>query len=192
MDEKLYSLLKYTAIIMVIGWIGWSFYDSFIKEQAPGQNAYLTGEKFFEDGDYDRALAEYESALLQDPQAPYLARAKARALMQLGRYGESLEWFNRAVGLQPFFGGTYANRGILYDRMGQYELAVSDYQKALDLDDEIGEGPHWLTRFLRKQPEKPPTVKERMEYLQAELAKPVEERVLRVPELDEAQRPYKK
>ena len=192
MDEKLYSFLKYTAIIMVVAWVGWSFYDSFIREQAPGQNAYLTGEKFFEDGDYERALAEYESALVEDPDAPYLSRAKARALMQLGRYEESLDWFNRAVELQPFFGGTYANRGILYDRMGQYELAVEDYQKALDLDEEIGEGPHWLTRFLRKQPEKPPTVKERLEYLQVELAKPEEERVLSIPELDREQRPYKK
>ena len=53
------------------------------------------------------------------------------------------------------------------------------------------QGPHWLTRFLRKQPEKPPTVKERLAYLEAELAKPEEERLLRIPEVDEAQRSYK-
>lgn len=191
MDEKLYGFLKYTAIVMVIAWIGWSFYDSFIKDQSPGQNAFITGEKFFEDGDNERALGEYENALEQDPEAPYLVRAKARALMQLGRNDEALSWFDKAVGLQPFFGGTYANRGILYDRMGQYEQAMEDYQKALDLDEEIGDGPHWLTRFLRKQPEKPPTVKERLEYLKKELAKPEEERVLTVPEADKEQRTYK-
>lgn len=191
MDEKLYSFLKYTAIVMVVVWIGWSFYDSFVKESSPGANAFITGEKLFEDGDYQRALAEYETALEQDPDAPYLVRAKARALMQLGRSEESLEWFGRAVELQPFFGGTYANRGILYDRMGQYELAMQDYRKSLELDEEIGEGPNWLTRFLRKQPEKPPTVKERLKYLESEMAKPVEERVLKIPEIDEQQRTYK-
>ncbi len=190
MDEKLYSFLKYTAIVMVVAWIGWSFYDSFIRETSPGQNAYITGEKLFDDGDYERALDEYETALEQDPEAPYLARAKARALMQLGRSEEALQWFDRAVELQPFFGGTFANRGILYDRMGRYELAMQDYEKALELDEEIGEGPHWLTRFLRKQPEKPPTVKERLEYLKFEMAKPVEERLLRLPEIDEEQRTY--
>ena len=191
MDERLYSFLKYTAIGLIVAWVGWSFYDSFFASQSPGQNAFITGDKFFEDGDYTRALEEYEFALQQEPDAPYLARAKARALMQLGRNEEALAWFDRAVNLQPFFGGTYANRGILYDRMGQYELAIADYEKALQLDEEIGEGPNWLTRFLRKQPEKPPTVKERLKYLKVELAKPEEERLLRVPEVDEQQRTYK-
>lgn len=191
MDERLYGFLKYTAIVMVLAWVGWSFYDSFIKESVPGQTAFLTGDKFFEDGDYERALAEYEAALEQNPQAPYLVRAKARALMQLQRNEESLAWFKQAEQIQPYFGGTYANRGILYDRMGQYELAVADYERALELDEEIGEGPNWLTRFLRKQPEKPPTVKERLQYLKTELAKPEAERLLRVPEVDEAQRTYK-
>ena len=182
MDEKLYSLLKYTAIVMVAAWIGWSFYDSFFQTKSPGDNAFITGDKFFENGDYERALTEYETALRQNPEAPYLVRAKARALMQLERNDEALSWFDRAVEYQPFFGGTYANRGILYDRMGQYDLAIRDYEKALELDQEIGEGPHWLTRFLRKQPEKPPTVNDRLTYLKAELAKPADQRVLRMPE----------
>ena len=191
MDEKLYSFLKYTAIVMVAAWIGWSIYDSFFQSRLPGQNAFITAEKFFEDGDYERALTEYETALSENSDAPYLVRAKARTLMQLDRNEEAKEWFDRAIEIQPFFGGTYAIRGILYDRMGRYEPAIRDYEKALELDKEIGKGPHWLTRFLRKQPEKPPTVKDRLEYLKAELAKPAGERLLRMPEIDEQQRTYK-
>ena len=52
------------------------------------------------------------------------------------------------------------------------------------------EGPHWLTRFLRNQPEAPPTIADRARYLRAELAKPEAERVLRMPEIDAQQRPY--
>jgi len=191
MDEKLYSFLKHTAIVMVAAWIGWSIYDSFFQSRLPGQNAFITAEKFFEDGDYERALTEYETALSENSDAPYLVRAKARTLMQLDRNEEAKEWFDRAIEIQPFFGGTYAIRGILYDRMGRYEPAIRDYEKALELDKEIGKGPHWLTRFLRKQPEKPPTVKDRLEYLKAELAKPAGERLLRMPEIDEQQRTYK-
>lgn len=191
MDERLYNFLKYTAIAMVVAWVGWSFYDSFFKSTSPAQTAFFTGDKFFEDGDYARALQEYEKALEHEADKPYLVRAKARALMQLGLIDEALAWFNRAADLQPSFGGTYANRGILYDRIGEYELAIADYEMALKLDQEIGEGPNWLTRFLRKQAEKPPTVKERLQYLKAELAKPEEERLLRVPEIDEQQRTYK-
>jgi tetratricopeptide (TPR) repeat protein len=192
MDDSLYKALKYTAIVMVLGWIVWTVADTFFIERVPGNTAYQEGEIFFEDGEYGRALEKYEAALQANPTAPHYVRAKARALLQLERYDEALLWFNQAVDIQPFFGGTYANRGILYDRIGEYEKAVADYEKALELSEEVGEGPHWLIRFLRNQPEPPPTVADRLAYLKQELAKPEDERLLRVPELDAKQRTYKK
>jgi tetratricopeptide (TPR) repeat protein len=74
--------------------------------------------------------------------------------------------------------------------MGRHEEALADYMRALELDPELADGPHWLTRFLRNQPEAPPTIADRAAYLRAELAKPEAERVLRIPELDAQQRPY--
>lgn len=192
MDENLYKFLKYTAMTMVAAWIIWSIADTFLIDRIPGNTAFQEGEIFFEDGEYERALEKYEAALEAKPDAPHYVRAKARTLMQLGRYEESRLWFNQAVDLQPYFGGAYANRGILHDRMGEYELAVADYEKAVDLSEEVAEGPHWLIRFLRNQPEPPPTVADRLAYLKQELAKPEAERLLRVPEVDEKQRTYKK
>lgn len=192
MDDSLHKTLKYVAIAMVLAWVGWTIVDTFFLERIPGNTAYQEGDIFFEDGEYDRALEKYEEALAEQADAPHYVRAKARTLMQLGRNEEALRWFDRAVALQPFFGGTYANRGILYDRMGEYEKAVEDYEKALELDESVGEGPHWLIRFLRNQPEPPPTVADRLSYLKQELAKPEDERVLRVPDVDEKQRTYKK
>lgn len=191
MNERLYQVLKWVALTLALAWVGWTVWDSLLRERSPGDQAYFAAEKFFEDGEYERASQEYDRALRQGPNEPHVVRAKARTLMQLGRNDEALEWYNRVIDLQPYFGGTYANRGILYDRMGKYELAVADYEKSLQLDKEIGEGPHWLIRFLRNQPQKPPSVKERAEYLKQELAKPASERVLRVPEVDAKQRAYK-
>lgn len=192
MDEGIYKFLKYVAIVLVFGWIGWTIYDSFFLERIPGNTAYQEGDIFFQDGEYEQALRKYETALEARPDAPHYVRAKARTLMQLDRYKEALQWFNQAVELQPFFGGAYANRGILFDRMGEYEKAIEDYEKAIQLDETVAEGPHWLIRFLRNQPEPPPTVSDRLAYLKQELAKPESERVLRIPEEDEKQRTYKK
>jgi hypothetical protein len=72
-----------------------------------------------------------------------------------------------------------------------HEEALADDAQALRLDPEIASGPHWLTGALRNQPEAPPTIADRAAYLRAELAKPEAERLLRVPEADEQQRPYK-
>lgn len=191
MDETLYRFLKYAAIAIAAVVVGVMIWDSFFIEKIPGNAAFQQGNTLFEDGEYEQALRQYETALAKQPEAPHYVRAKARTLMQLGRNDEALAWFDRAVGLQPYFGGAYANRGILYDRMGRYELAIADYDKALQLDETVAEGPHWLTRFLRNQPEKPPTIKHRADYLKQELAKPADRRVLRVPEVDAKQRTYK-
>lgn len=190
MDERLYRFLKYTAIALVVLWIGWSLYDGLLKPGNPGDAAYLSGNTLFEDESYERALAQYGQALADAPDHIHALRGYARTLMQLGRHQEAQQAFDQAIASQPEFGGTYANRGILHDRMGNYELAIEDYEQALALDAEIADGPHWLTRFLRLQPQKPPGVAERAQYLRAELAKPETERVLRMPEIDSQQRPY--
>lgn len=191
MDKRLYNFLKWTAIALTIAWIGWSIYDSMVAPRNPGDLPYLEANTLFEDGEYERALASYDEALRIDPNHIHALRGRARSLMQLGQSPQALAAFNTAIALAPDFGATYANRGVLHDRMGRYQQAIDDYERAVALDPELVEGPHWLTRFLRNQPEKPPGVAERAAYLRAELAKPESERLLRVPELDAEQRSYK-
>ena len=191
MDDGLYKFLKYTAITLTIAWVGWSAYDSFLKDVQPGDGTYLAANKFFEDGEYQQALDEYNLALQEKPGHIHALRGKARTLMQLEKYDEALQVFNVAIAEDPDFAGTYANRGILYDRMGLYQKAVDDYEQALSMDPELADGPNWLTRFLRLQPDRPPTIADRAQYLKEQLAKPESERLLRMPGEDEKQRPYK-
>lgn len=192
MNDPLYRFLKWTAITLAIAWVGWSIYDSMVAPRNPGDLAYLDANTLFEDGAYERALALYDEALTADPNHIHALRGRARTLLELGQLPEALAAFNRAIAREPDFAATYANRGILHDRMGLYEKAIGDYEQALALDPELAEGPHWLTRFLRNQPQKPPGIAERAAYLRAELAKPENERLLRIPELDSQQRSYKK
>jgi tetratricopeptide (TPR) repeat protein len=191
MADTRYRFLKITAVVMAVAWFSWEGYRYFAQDHGPGYYQFEAAEKYFEDGEFKQALAEYNGALQQDPDNVYFTRAKARTLMQLNQYAEALQLYNQAIDMAPEFAGTYANRGILYDHMGQYHKAIADYDKALAMDPELAKGPNWLTRFLRLQPQKPPTIKDRAEYLKQELAKPESERVLRVPEADDEQRSYK-
>jgi tetratricopeptide (TPR) repeat protein len=112
--------------------------------------------------------------------------------MQLGMFDESRTAFDRAIKLNEKFATAYANRGILNDRTGRFEEAVRDYRKAVELEPEIVEGPGYLWRFLHNVADRPPSVADRADYIEKELQKPESERLLRVPELDEKQRMYKK
>ena len=191
MDKRLYQFLKWTAIVLAIAWVGWSIYDSTISTRNPGDMAYLEANNLFEDGEYQRALRKYDEALREDPEHLFALRGRARSLMQLERPDEALAAFDAAIALAPEFGATYANRGILHDRSGRYRKAIEDYTRALALDPELAKGPHWLTRFLRNQPQKPPGIAERAAYLREELAKPDSERLLKLPDVDAEQRSYK-
>ncbi len=192
MDDPVYKLLKLTAILMGVVFLGWMVWGGLLQEQVPGEKAYEAANRYFEDGLYAKAIEHYEAALQEDPQLLPAMRGQARSLMQMGNNQEALALFNEVIYREPEFAPSYANRGILHDRMGNYQQAIADYEKAVELDAEMVEGPNWVTRFLRLQPEKPPTIADRAAYLRQELAKPESERVLRIPEADEKQRSYKK
>lgn len=191
MDEKSYRLLVIVAIVMTVAWVGWSIYDGVIREGSPGDSSYLAGNSFFEDARYADALRKYQEALRTNPDHSHAKRGIARSLMQLGRNEDALLVFDELILQAPDFAASYANRGILNDRIGRYRAAVQDYEKALELDPKLADGPHWMTRFLRNQAERPPTIADRAHYLREQLAKPEAERVLRDPTQDAKQRPYK-
>ena len=191
MDERRYKLLKTTAIAMALAWIAWSVYD-FMRAKAPGDFAYHAASNYFADSDYTRALQEYQTALQENPDHLPSQRGMAETLIMLKREPEAIALYQDLLKIDPNNASAYANIGIAHDRLGQHEQALQSYQTALRLDAGLAEGPSWLTRFFRNQYEKPPGIAERAEYLRQQLALPEEQRVLRLPEQDQAQQPYKK
>lgn len=191
MTEAQYNYLKYTAIIMAISWVGWSLYD-FMSHKQPGDFAYHAGTTAFADGYYDRALVHYREALEEVPNHLPARRGMAETLILLGREQEAITIYDELLELDPDNAGFLANRAIALDRIGEHEQALENYRSALNADTSINKGPNWLTRFFRNQPERPPGLAERAAYIQAQLDLPEEQRVLSLPEADEAQRPYRR
>ncbi len=191
MGEGLYRFLKWTAIGLTVAWVGWAAWDNFLAGKEPGEYSYAAGERAFSDGHYEEALDNYDEALRLNPGLLPALAGRAQTLILLGRENEAVETFDELIAAEPDVAIHYANRGIALDRLGRHEDALASYERALSIDEEVGSGPNWLTRFLRNQPEKPPGIRERAEYIRAQLALPASDRVLSVPEADDAQRPYK-
>jgi len=178
-------------IIGLLVLIGFIFYWRVGVEKNPGDYNVRTGNYRLEDGQYEEAFKEFSEALQKNPEHAMARLGLAVTYMQTGKDIEALQEFSLVIEINPGLAAAFANRGILYDRMGEHKKALADYRKALELDPEILEGPGFLWRFMRNIDEKPPTILSRAEYLEAELAKPEEERLLKVPGDDEKQRMYK-
>jgi len=182
------------AVPYVIGLlvlVGLIFYWRVGVEKNPGDYNARTGNYRLEDGQYEEAVKEFSEALEKNPEHAMARLGLAVTYMQMDKDKEAMQEFNLVIEKNPELAPAYADRGILYDRMGEYAKALADYKKALELDPKILEGPGWLWRFMRNIDEKPPTIRDRAAYLEAELAKPKEERLLQIPEQDEKQRMYK-
>jgi tetratricopeptide (TPR) repeat protein len=191
-DENTYRLLTRITIALLVVSIGWITYSSFNSERETGTVSILAGDRAFADGNYDRALRNYDESLKEAPNQIDALRGKARTLLQLGRLEEALAYFNQAIEQDPGFAGTYANRGITHDRMGLHEEALKDYEYALYLKPEVADGPGLITRILHMDGAGPPTIADRANYLREQLALPPEQRLLAVPEEDKSQRSYSK
>jgi tetratricopeptide (TPR) repeat protein len=178
-------------LIGLLAIIGLVFYWRTGVEKNPGDYNVRKGNYRLEDAQYDEAFKEFTEALQKNPEHVMARLGLATTYMQTGNNTDALQEFNLVIEIQPDLAAAYANRGVLYDRSGQHEKALADYRKALELDPKILEGPGFLWRFMRRIDEKPPTIQDRADYLEAELAKPEGERLLKVPDLDKKQRMYK-
>jgi tetratricopeptide (TPR) repeat protein len=179
------------ALLILIGIGAFVFYWRVGSEETLGDYQIKKGNYRLEDGQLAEAEKEFLLALEKNPDHAAAHLGLALTYMQMDRSADALAQFNRTLELAPEMTAAYADRGILYDRLGQYEKALTDYQKALSLNSEILEGPGWLWRFLHNVEKKPPAVGDRARYLEEELQKPPEERLLKVPEADKKQRMYK-
>jgi tetratricopeptide (TPR) repeat protein len=161
-------------------------------DQAPGEYEVRKGNYRLEDGQYEEALEQFGLALEADSESVRAYQGIAVTYLQMGRLKEAVEIFTRVVTLDPAYAIAYADRGIALDRLGRHEEALRDYRMAIEIEPDIVKGPGFLWRFMRNISEKPPSIQQRVDYIEAELKKPREERKLSLPELDDEQWMYKR
>ncbi len=130
MDDRLYRFLKWTAIVMAIGWLGWAVFENFFLYKQPGEYTRAAAFRAFSDGDYQQALDQYDEALTENPDLIAAMWGRAETLIMLGREYEAVNAYDDILVLEPDYAPYYANRGIALDRLGRYGEALASYEKA--------------------------------------------------------------
>ena len=189
------------ALLTVGAFIFWDVLEDFVS-RAPGDFYTEIGSQRLEDGLYDEAIENFDKALEEAPNHRGALMGRALVFIQTERYEDAIAELDSLIRfleetLEPddrtgrgVLAAAYANRGIVYDRLAQYEKALDNYIQALNTDGETVEGPGVIYKILYDS-EKVSSVRDRAIYLHEQLQLPEEERVLRIPELDAKQRMYK-
>jgi tetratricopeptide (TPR) repeat protein len=164
--DKMYRVIRFLGISMIFLSLGWAVFKSSTPSQQRPSFAKAVG--LYTDGKFVEALKFYDTAVLEYPNFIHAKRGRARTLMQLDKDQRALDAFNEVLSLDPNSAVSFANRGILEDRMGLYDLAIEDYAKAIKMDPQLGKGLDWFTRFLQNRKEGAQTLTERLAFLRSQ------------------------
>jgi Flp pilus assembly protein TadD len=93
--------------------------------------AFLSGEDFYKQGSYDRAIAEYNKAisLKSDYTGAYVSRGNS--YRRKGDHEKAIADYTRALRLKNDYAEIYNYRGYLYCQKGDHGAAVADYTQAI-------------------------------------------------------------
>lgn len=192
--------IKIALLALVLAGLTMLALDWF-RSQEPGDYYVRQGDIRLSDGEYDKAMESFDTALSEMPDHRGALMGRALVFIQTERYDEAItelkyliDFLDRTLVPDDLTGiGTlaaaHANLGIVYDRQGRYEEALDEYARALNTDEESVEGPGLVHKILHDAD--PSSVRDRAIYLYEQLQLPEDERLLSVPELDAEERMYK-
>lgn len=196
---KRYIMLM--AVVLIVSPLVWWGYDQTF-EAVPGDYYVRKGDQRLSEGNYDKALDNFNRALEEMPDHRGALMGRALVFLQTERYPEALAEFDYLIDylertLEPddptgrgVLAAAHANRGIAYDRMGRYQDALDEYVAALRTDEDAVSGPDVVHKILYGSDDVS-SVRKRARYLYEQLQLPEDQRLLRVPEIDAKQRMYK-
>jgi len=97
------------------------------------------GETYIKSGELDKAVGYLQQALTIFPEDETLAFNIGEILFKKGEAGKGIEFFEKAIEIKSDWPPPYRQRGYAYLNMANYQLAVEDFRKFIELapDDPI-------------------------------------------------------
>ena len=97
-------------------------------------NHFQRGEDYATQGDYEKAIGQYDQAILLDRQYAFAYYHRGIAYAALRQYERAIRDFDEAIRLDPQEADAYHKRGVEYGTLGQYKRAIEDLDEVIRLD----------------------------------------------------------
>ncbi len=107
------------------------------KKEVLDANAYYEkGNTYYEQGDYDRAIENYNMAVVLNSQFLECYFNRALCYYNKKNYDKAIDDYSKAADIDSDNPLIYNNRGDAYYRKQDFEKAIADYNKAISLNPE--------------------------------------------------------
>lgn len=97
------------------------------------------------------AIAEYQTALLLQPDYAEAHTNLGNAYAAQGQVDKAIAEYQAALRLRPFYSERHSNLGATYKSQGQVDKAVSEFQTALRLKPDLHEALQRLNDIVSRQ-----------------------------------------
>ncbi|MDR0872396.1 MAG: tetratricopeptide repeat protein [Prevotellaceae bacterium] len=88
------------------------------------------GIKFYNNGDFKRAIENYDKAIETNPNDAIAYNNRGLAKYNLGDYQAAIDDYSKAIEINPNYVMAYNNMGVAYELLKQLPQAIDCYQKA--------------------------------------------------------------
>jgi len=114
---------------------GVTLWNDVIRNYPLDPVAYHNRALAFKDaGDYERAIADFTTALSINPQFIDAYNNRGLAYKNKKEFKKALADFDTALSLSPRYAKAWCNRGLTCTVIGEYQRAIADLNQALALD----------------------------------------------------------
>jgi PQQ-dependent catabolism-associated CXXCW motif protein len=98
------------------------------------------GDDFYEEKDYEQAVAAYAQAIRANPKNADAYSKRGNAYREKGEFGYAIDDYTEEINLNPQNkSAAYVTRGMAYFAIGDHEHAIDDYDRAITIEPKY----HW-------------------------------------------------
>lgn len=97
---------------------------------------HAKADQLVKKGEFEQALSLLNELLLEHAESPDLLSDIGVVYLHLEKEDECIRSLNQAIELQPDYSYRYACRAFAFNHFKKMELAIQDYEKAVELDPE--------------------------------------------------------
>lgn len=92
------------------------------------------GNRFWEQKNYDAAIAAYKNAITTNPDFAYAYNGLGNVYFEQQKYEEAIAEYNNALRVDARLAFAYDGLGSVYSAMGLYDKAIAAYRNAIEIE----------------------------------------------------------